>query len=58
MPDISMCSGIDCPLKETCYRYTAQPNPLWQSWVTDVHYDHEKQTCGWHYPLIEKKEKK
>ena len=25
MPDISMCKGGECPLKETCYRYTAMP---------------------------------
>ncbi len=25
MPDISMCVGNDCPLKETCYRYKAKP---------------------------------
>jgi hypothetical protein len=23
MPDISKCSGKDCPLKESCYRFTA-----------------------------------
>ena len=23
MPDITMCDGTDCPLKEQCYRYTA-----------------------------------
>ena len=25
MPDISMCMGNDCPIKETCYRYKAKP---------------------------------
>lgn len=25
MPDIAMCKGQDCPLKENCYRYTANP---------------------------------
>jgi hypothetical protein len=32
MPDISMCTGTGCPLKETCYRHTAQPNERGQSW--------------------------
>ena len=31
MPDISMCSGFECPLRETCYRYTAKPDER-QSW--------------------------
>ena len=26
MPDISMCNGGECPLKETCYRFKATPN--------------------------------
>jgi hypothetical protein len=24
MPDITMCSGENCPLKEKCYRYLAE----------------------------------
>ena len=26
MPDITMCVGTGCPLRETCYRYMAEPN--------------------------------
>jgi hypothetical protein len=26
MPDITMCSGEKCPLKQICYRYTAKPS--------------------------------
>jgi hypothetical protein len=26
MPDITMCKGKKCPLKNECYRYTAKPN--------------------------------
>ena len=25
MPDITMCTGCDCPLKEKCYRFKAKP---------------------------------
>jgi hypothetical protein len=38
MSDISKCSGLNCPLKEDCYRYTA-PKSEWQSYLTDVPYD-------------------
>ena len=34
MADITMCSGKDCPAKETCYRFTAQKNNHWQSYFT------------------------
>lgn len=27
MPDISMCRNSNCPKHETCYRFTAVPNP-------------------------------
>jgi hypothetical protein len=36
MPDITMCSGKDCEKKETCYRYTALPNPWYQSYFALV----------------------
>ena len=26
MPDITMCTGIDCPFKDQCHRYTATPS--------------------------------
>lgn len=26
MQDILMCKGIDCPMKDACYRYTARPS--------------------------------
>jgi hypothetical protein len=32
MPDISMCENISCPLKESCYRYTATPDEYRQTY--------------------------
>jgi hypothetical protein len=34
MPDISMCKGTNCNLKEECYRYKATPSD-WQSYFTE-----------------------
>jgi len=31
MPDITMCSGKDCPLKDSCYRYVAPADAYRQS---------------------------
>ena len=45
MPDITMCSGIDCPLKENCYRYTAQPSKYRQSFFSEVPYNIEEKRC-------------
>jgi hypothetical protein len=33
MPDISMCTAHSCPMKEQCYRYTATPSPMWQTYA-------------------------
>lgn len=36
MPDITMCEGLECPLKESCYRYTATPNEFRQSYFLEI----------------------
>ena len=38
MPDISMCPGGDCVLKDTCYRYKATPTPEWQTYFVEPPY--------------------
>lgn len=46
-----MCTGKDCPLKETCFRYNAEPDNDWQSWFCETpfvegeceHYVYNKQ---------------
>ena len=35
MPDITMCKGENCPMKENCYRYTAEPNEYHQSYFME-----------------------
>jgi hypothetical protein len=30
--DITMCSGNNCELAQTCYRYKAEPTPRYQSY--------------------------
>lgn len=41
MPDITMCHGTGCPVKEDCYRYTAKPNKYRQSYFTDPPVDED-----------------
>lgn len=33
MADITMCRNHECTQKEDCYRYKANPNPMWQSFA-------------------------
>ena len=32
MSEITMCVNKDCSLRNKCYRATATPDPLWQSY--------------------------
>ena len=34
MSDITKCRGKDCPVRETCHRFTVQEG-YWQSWFMD-----------------------
>jgi hypothetical protein len=34
MPDITMCKGTGCPVKDECYRFTASPSD-YQSYFVD-----------------------
>ena len=34
MPDITMCEGEGCDVKNTCYRFTAKPSKFMQSYFT------------------------
>lgn len=38
-PDIAMCSNEECDRKDTCYRFTAVPNPYRQSYAMFNHED-------------------
>jgi len=53
MPDITMCNGGDCPLKETCYRYKTTPDEFWQSYFVEVPYNEEKKECDHYWKIKE-----
>ena len=36
MPDITMCKGTDCPLKDNCYRHNAKPSEFRQSYFVNA----------------------
>ena len=35
MADITKCKGIDCPIKDNCYRYTAKDSEFLQAYFVD-----------------------
>lgn len=57
MPDITMCKGNNCPLKETCYRYSAKPNKYLQSYFTETPYKmiEGRIECDYYMELYNKK---
>jgi hypothetical protein len=48
MPDISMCKNRSCPSSPTCHRFTAEPNPHWQSYGAFEHDD--SGACSYYWP--------
>ena len=56
MPDITMCIGNDCPLKETCYRYTATPSEYCQSYFMESPY--KDGGCNHYWEMSSKQSKK
>lgn len=46
MPDITMCYGKDCPLKEKCYRFTAKAS-IFQYYFTDSPYKDKNCDYFW-----------
>lgn len=51
MADISKCTGQNCPLKDTCYRYTSPKSMVWQSYLGKVPYDHTKKECEFYWKV-------
>ena len=45
--DITMCKGTNCPLNESCYRYTANANELYQSYFADPPFKDGKCEMYW-----------
>jgi len=53
MSDISKCTGVGCPLKETCWRYKAPANEFWQSYLTEVPYNHNVNACEEYWKMVD-----
>jgi hypothetical protein len=49
MPDISKCANEECPLKDSCYRWTSTPNEYWQSYG-DFKHD-EENGCEYYWEV-------
>ena len=47
MPDITMCSGTNCELKTTCYRYLATPSKFRQSYFANPPTRNDKCSEYW-----------
>jgi hypothetical protein len=56
MPDIAMCWGENCPIKETCYRFTATPSKWMQSYFVDAPIK-EGNTCEYFMEIWDKPKK-
>lgn len=53
MPDITMCEGGDCPYRLRCYRFTAKPSGLMQSWFMEPPYKSDEKSCDYYWEAYE-----
>lgn len=53
MSDISKCKGTKCPLRETCYRYTAKASEFMQSYFVGTPYDKKDKDCEYYWETKE-----
>jgi hypothetical protein len=47
MADITKCKGTDCPIKESCYRFTATENEILQAYFVDSPFKDGKCEMYW-----------
>jgi hypothetical protein len=50
MPDITMCRGNGCEIKDNCYRHKAEPSEFRQSWFMEPPFDTESE-CEYFWEL-------
>ena len=46
MPDITMCHGFECPVKEKCKRFSAKPDEHWQAYFLEPPYEKTDTSLG------------
>lgn len=56
MPDIAMCKGEGCPIREDCYRYKATPSEYVQSYFSTTPYD-KKLGCDYYWEMYDQRGK-
>ena len=49
MPDITMCSSKECPMRSSCYRTRAKPDKL-QSWTNFEYFCNENSGFNEYIP--------
>lgn len=57
MADITMCDRKECPSKDKCYRFTAEPNPYRQSYFAPPYPEIIGDSCEY-FTQDREKEKK
>ncbi len=48
MPELAKCHGAECPIKDSCFRFTKKSDDLLQLWLNGAPYDTTKGSCKMH----------
>lgn len=58
MADITMCTDMFCPLKETCYRFNAPVNEYRQAYFSKTPNPEHKMECDSYWKIHNKSKEK
>lgn len=50
MPDITMCKGVHCQKRDSCYRFTATPSKYLQSYFAEPNVQEADGSCKYYLP--------
>lgn len=53
MPDITMCKGVGCNKRNTCFRFIAEPSNFLQSWFS-ISPNEKNGNCEYYMPEKQK----
>lgn len=51
MPDITMCRDAGCRDRNRCWRFTAKPDPYWQSYFVETPREPGCEGCEYFWPI-------
>lgn len=50
--NITKCTGLDCPIKDTCKRFVKEKDNNYSSYLSNAPFDHKNNRCVHHVDTL------